>query len=247
MPSACSSISLPAELAGAVWRGSAPDALGAARRRTVASGWERFDGELPGGGWPRGGLSEILSPRPALLEWRLLGPALRGVAADGGSVLLIGPPQPPYLPGLRQAGVDPARLVWVRSDSVAERLWAAEQVLAAAGAVLLWLPQVQPAFLRRLQVRAAAGDALLFVLRPWSARAESSPAPLRVLARPGDGWTLQLQVFKRRGAAQARALTLHAPPAAFDAVLPPRLRGAAEPAPLRELDDAVGRIAPAAA
>jgi protein ImuA len=247
MSAACPPLHLPDALAGAVWRGSAPDALGALRRRGVSSGWELLDAELPSGGWPRGELSEILSPRPATLEWRLLGPALRGVAAAGGSVLLIGPPQPPYLPGLRQAGVEPARLVWVQGDSVAERLWCAEQLLDAAGAVLLWLPQAQPAQLRRLHARAAGGDALLFALRPWSARAESSPAPLRVLARPGDGWTLQLRAFKRRGAPQARALALHAPPAAFDAVLPPRLRAAAWPGASREVDDVVGRIASAAA
>ena len=247
MSAAFSSLHLPAALAGAVWPGAAPDALGALRRRGVSSGWHELDGELPAGGWPRGELSEILSPRPATLEWRLLGPALRGVAAAGGSVLLVGPPQPPYLPGLRQAGVEPARLVWVQGDSVAERLWCAEQLLDAAGAVLLWLPQAQPAPLRRLHARAAGGDALLFALRPWSARAESSPAPLRVLARPGDGWTLQLQLFKRRGAPQEQALALHAPPAAFDAVLPPRLRGAQSAETQLESDDAVGRVAPAAA
>ena len=99
MSAAFSSLHLPAALAGAVWPGAAPDALGALRRRGVSSGWHELDGELPAGGWPRGELSEILSPRPATLEWRLLGPALRGVAAAGGSVLLVGPPQPPYLPG----------------------------------------------------------------------------------------------------------------------------------------------------
>ncbi len=243
--SAAAPLVLPDALAAVVWRGSACGGLGAPSRGAQPSGWAALDAELPGGGWPPGALSEILSPRPALLEWRLLGPALRGVAARGASVLLIGAPQPPYLPGLRQCGIEPAQLLRVQAQTVAERLWVAEQVLDAAGAVLLWLPQAQAAQLRRLHARAAGSEALLFALRPLGARAESSPAPLRVLAQPGADWALQLQVFKRRGAPQPQPLSLHAPPAALDAVLPPRLRPAAAPRP--EMDHAVVRIAPAVA
>jgi protein ImuA len=235
---------LPPELAAAVWRGSD---FGHAPTRVVGSGWEALDRELPGGGWPCGALTEVLSPRPALLEWRLLGAALRRGASSGGQVLLVGAPQPPFAPGLRQLGIAPEQLVWVRAHSVAERLWVAEQLLRADGAaaILVWLPQARPEPLRRLHGLAQGGQALLFALRPLEARAETSPAPLRVQARPGTDWELRVQLFKRRGPRHDAELELLAVPAALQAVLTPRLLhpGSILPTPAGA-DHAVGRVVP---
>lgn len=214
---------LPSAVAAAVWRGS--DICQAAGP-VVGSGWDALDRELPGGGWPCGGLSEVLSPQVAVLEWRLLGPALRQVVAEGGSVLLVGPPKPPYLPGLQHFGIESRHLVWVQAETPAERLWATEQLLQAdaAGAILAWLPQARPEQLRRLQSHAQDGRALLFAMRPESARMEASPAALRVLARFGLDWTLQIQVLKRRGPAHAETLSLPSVPGGLESVLSSRVR-----------------------
>lgn len=225
---------LPPGVAAALWRG---DALGGGDTRTVPSGHAALDAALPGGGWPCQALTEILSPQPALCEWRLLGPGLRalaGLGGSGGPVVLVGPPRDPHLPGLLQAGLRARDLVWIDARTVAERLWAAEQLLQSqpeGGALLVWLPQVRAVALRRLQVRAQTCTCPVFLFRPDSAAHEASPAPLRVAVLPAADWHLRVRLLKRRGPALDGVLDLPAVPAALARLLTPRLlpAGAASP------------------
>ena len=94
---------LPPAVQAAMWRGNE---LGSQAKSVCSSGWPDFDAELPGGGWPRQSLSEVLAAQPSVLEWRLLGPALRRVVADGGQVVVVGPGRHPHLPGLKHEGLD---------------------------------------------------------------------------------------------------------------------------------------------
>jgi protein ImuA len=88
---------------------------------------------------------------------------------------------------LGAAGIALDKLVWIDAQGN-DALWAAEQALRhdGVGAVLLWLPRVQATALRRLQVLAQDGSALAFLMRPASAAAQSSPAPLRLRCEPAD-------------------------------------------------------------
>ena len=137
----------------ALWRGTE---FGTALSATVTTGWEAMDKELPGGGWPCGSLAEVLSPQPSVLEWRLIGPALRRVVANAGQVVVVGPPKQPHLPGLAHEGMNQSHLVWIQADAPAERLWVTEQLIKsnAAGAVISWLPQARQEQIRRLQISA---------------------------------------------------------------------------------------------
>lgn len=232
-------------VAAAVWRGCD---VGQAAGPVVSSGWDALDRELPGGGWPCGALTEVLAPRPSVLEWRLLGGALRRVAAAGGTIALVGPPEPPYLPGLRHLGIETGQVVWVRAETPAERLWVSEQIVQVDGgnALLAWLPQARPEQLRRLHSRAQGGRLLLFALRPDAARRESSPAGLRVSARAEPDWTLRVQLLKRRGPAHDTELVLPSFPGGLEAVLPPRARASGRlPIPLSGASHVVGRAASA--
>lgn len=215
-------LALPPAVAVAVWRG---DALGQTVGTTWPSGFDVLDAALPGGGWPGGALTELLLPQAGTLEFRLLGPLLGRIAAGGARLVLVGPPRPPHAPGLLPHGIGTDALVWVQADTVAERLWATEQLLKAGscGAVLAWLPQARPDQLRRLQVHAAASTAPALLCRPAVAARESSAAPLRLLAHAGPGWTLQVDLLKRKGPPLDRTLTLFAPPAGLPAVWPARL------------------------
>lgn len=208
----------------AVWRA---DQLGAALQRIWPSGFAMLDAELPGGGWPGHGLTELLSPCGSGFEWRLLGPLLARLVAEGRDTLLVGPPHVPHMPGLQAQGLSARHLVWVRADTVAERLWCTEQLIKAnpGGAVLAWLPQARPAQLRRLQVHAAACETPVFICRPWRAASESSAAPLRlgVEVSADAPWVLSLDLLKRKGPPLGRRLHLPAVPAALVPVLPPRL------------------------
>lgn len=212
---------LPEHVAQAVWRG---DAMGRVASTVIASGHPALDAELPGGGWPCQALTEVLLAQSAQAEWRLLSPALAQVVRQGGSVLLIGAPHPPHLPGLAREGLRDDRLIRVDARTPAERLWATEQALKAGcvSAVLSWLPQVRPEQIRRLHACAAQHPGPLFVFRPAKAQADSSAAPLRVLLGLGPcPHPLQVQIIKRRGPMLDQVLSLSHWPAGLIPLLPP--------------------------
>ena len=55
-----------------VWRG---DEMGVADMQVMSTGHAALDGELPGGGWPVGAMTEVLQNRPEAHVWQLLLPA----------------------------------------------------------------------------------------------------------------------------------------------------------------------------
>nr|WP_315231837.1 translesion DNA synthesis-associated protein ImuA [uncultured Albidiferax sp.] len=234
---------LPKATLAAMWRGTE---LGTQVASVVSSGWEVLDHELPGHGWPCQSLTEVLTPQPGVLEWRLLGPALRKVVAGGSQVILVAPPKQPYLPGLVHEGLDQKHLVWIQVDTPAHRLWVTEQLIKsnAAGAVIAWLPQARQEQIRRLQVQAQGCDGLVFLCRPEAAQHEASAAPLRMHARYGLDWQLQIQVFKRRGPVHAGQLDLPSFPGGLSSILTPRLMHPSRMVTNRETPDAVGGLAP---
>jgi protein ImuA len=238
---------LPARVAAAIWRG---DQMGSALSAVLPSGFAALDAELPGGGWPCHAVTDILMPQSGTLEWRLLAPLLHAVCTAGRSVVAVGPPKPPHLPGLRWLGLCERQLVWVQADTPAERLWASEQLVRAnsCGVLVAWLPQVRQEQIRRLQVLAAAHEGPVFLCRPSAAAQESSAAPLRVLARVGPDWTLQLDIVKRKGPPLQASLSLPSVPGGLQTIMTPRLRFPSRLVPQempqtlsREVDHAVVR------
>ena len=208
---------LPADIHGGLWQAHA---LAQAPAQVLSTGDAMLDAQLPGGGWPVGGLTEVLQPEGLHAEWRLLLPAL--ARSGSGPVVLAGAPYLPFAPALAAQGLAAHRLLWVCPHSAAERLWATEQALRCApvDAVVAWLPPgragaVRSEQLRRLQMAAADHHKLLFVVRPERSRHEASPAVLRLLLalpaglapdQPGD--TLQVELLKRRGPPCTQALAL---------------------------------------
>jgi protein ImuA len=183
---------------------------------TRPTGHAALDAELPGGGWPGAGLTELLLGAPGSGELRLLAPAL----ADA-PLLWVAPPFTPYGPALAALGFALDRLSIAAPDSAADAAWAAEQALrsGALSAVLWWEPAgrreaLAPTTLRRLHLAAEAGRTPLFALRPRAARAQASPAPLRLALEPAAQGKLALDLFKRRGPPMPAPLelTLTGPP-----------------------------------
>lgn len=219
---ACASSSpspLSERFGDAVW---CADTMGHNTSATVATGHALLNAQLPGAGWPVGALSEILQAHTGQHEWRLLLPALTQAT---GPVVLVGAPHLPFGPGLAAQGLDARRILWVRSATPAQRLWASEQALRCADvlAVLAWLPQARADQLRRLQITAQTHGKLLFVMRPACAQAQSSPALLRLLVtgppRDAPVDALSVHVIKRRGPPLAQPLLLLARPARLAALL----------------------------
>lgn len=228
---------LPRAVEAALWRA---DHLSRPTQRTCSTGFGALDQELPGGGWPTHGLTEVLQqaaqPGQPLAEWRLLLPGLRQMVRRGLPLVLIGPPLPPHAPALRQAGIDASEVVWVQAQSVNERLWATEQMIKGPGAagglgsVLAWLPQAQAAQIRRLQTWALHCQAPVFVMRPARVREVASAAPLRVMVSLGDASTLKVTLLKRRGPVHEGDIELQAWPAGLDTWARQRAQAAVRPA-----------------
>lgn len=241
---------LPPRLQSRVWQGNQ---LAYANERTVASGHAALDALLPGAGWPAGSLTELLVEQGGIGEMRLVAPALRTLTAQAGRyVLLVAPPWQPYACALKAWGIALDRLIWVRA-SEHEAPWAAEQALKqdGIGAVLLWQPKARADALRRLQVAAQDSQSLAFLMRPPAARAQSSPAPLRMVCTPVPPpedtrlnrreWmhhtAVSVDIFKRRGPPPAQPLVITLP--LQESVLPQP--GAAPAAPWPGINHVVDR------
>jgi len=206
-----------------VWRAGE---LGGASVQTVATGYAALDGVLPGGGWPRGALIELLQPQAGVHEWGLVAPALAALQAQARELtVLVGAPWLPFGPALGARALDMRRLLSIegRPGDAPSLLWATREALQCADVhcVLAWLPDARSAHLRRLQIAAHAHHKLLFVFRPLRAQQESSPAPLRLRLEGAADETgiLRVDVFKRRGPPLAAPLLLDTRPARLAAML----------------------------
>ena len=199
-----------------LWRGKAVSH----RIATLSTGHAVLDEALPGNGWPRGAVTELVTDAAGCGELSLLLPVLAQLSRDNRWISMIDPPWIPYPPALHGHGLALEKLLLIRTHSRAESLWACEQVVRGlpGGALLAW-PQ-QPSFgeLRRLQLAAADTRHSIFLFRDESAAAAPSPAALRLRLAPGDD-ELQLSVLKCRGQRpttdvrirQSRVRNLHLP------------------------------------
>jgi protein ImuA len=198
---------LPETLHPSLWRGSQ---LARGVPRTIETGHPSLSAELPGGGWPLGGLTELLVPQAGCGELRLLAPALVRAVSAQRPLALVQPPHVPEARALARLGLPRDALLWLRAARSADALWTAEQILKAGccGALLLWQLDTRPEALRRLHLAAARASATLFImLRPLAAAQQPSPAPLRVALRPEPGG-IAVDIIKRRGPATSGALSL---------------------------------------
>ncbi len=194
----------------AIWRGRS-----AARAEALPTGYAGLDASLPGRGWPRAGLIEILVSRFGVGELNLLLPALAALTRRPTArwCVWISPPLEPYAPALAAQGVALERVLVVRvpaGDSLASRsvapesLWAFEQTLGsgAGDMALAWAARGPlPREIRRLQLAAERGKTLGVLFRPLRAMRESSPAILRVAVEPAAHGT-RLTFLKSRGGAR---------------------------------------------
>ena len=182
----------------ALWRGRQ-----AATRPTLSSGSAVLDAQLPSGGWPAGGLTEILTRRTGLGELRLLLPLLRRVGQHIPArwVVWVAPPFEPYAPALQAYGMPLAGQLVIRTTETA---WALEQALesGACAVALCWGLHARAAqraqMLRRLQWAAQRSGLPVFLFRDWEALREPSTAELRLTFEPlrlGG----QVQLIKSRG------------------------------------------------
>jgi protein ImuA len=193
---------------GLVWQA---DRLARPGETGLPTGFAALDAQLPGGGWPRGALIELLADSPGIGELGLLLPVMRTLSAERW-IAWIAPPHLPYAPALAAAGVPLEQLLLLEPANHAESLWTIRQALASGGCrlVLAWLARADTAALRRLQLAAEESGTPLFLFRPAAAALQSSPASLRLRLAAEDG-ALAIDILKRRGPALAAPIRLSVP------------------------------------
>ncbi len=225
----------PETLHPSLWLGHQ---LGRSGSDAVACGFAALDAELPGGGWPRKALSELLLPHPGVGEIRLLAPALVEAQRGGRLVMIFDPPAALSAAALASFGFDVEALLVVhtragemrdrrrlalpvalevarrRDGPVRDSLWALEQALKSGhvGAVVAWLPpRLRAERLRRLQLAAHSHDGPAFVIRESAAAGLPTASPLRLGLQAGGADRLQVRVLKRRGPPLEAPLSLELP------------------------------------
>lgn len=186
---------VPESIHAALWLASQ---LARGQPRGIDTGFDVLSRELPGQGWPRGALVELLLSPACTGELRLLAPALQQL--QPGRIALLQPPHLPQIIGWRQLGIDATRLLAVRTSCSADTTWAAEQILKSDSyaALLLWPPPLRKDSLRRLHLAAQASNTLFVMLRALGHAQDASPAALRLSLTPVTGG-LHIGFIKRRG------------------------------------------------
>jgi cell division inhibitor SulA/protein ImuA len=176
-----------------VWRGG----TAAFPNDTLPTGFDGLDRELPGGGWPTGGLTELLVGVAGVGELQVILPALAALSWAGKRIVWLSPPYLPYAPALAAAGLNLEQVAVVRAPARRDALWAAEQALRSGSchALLAWPRHPRYEELRRLAVAAEAGEACAFLFRLPAAASEPSPAVLRLSLEPDA----TVRILKRRG------------------------------------------------
>ncbi|MGC4028067.1 MAG: translesion DNA synthesis-associated protein ImuA [Steroidobacteraceae bacterium] len=178
----------------ALWRGG-----NAAVREAYPTGFAALDAVFPGGGWPRRGLVEVLTPAPGCGELRLWAPLVAHLtqAPEARWCAFVAPPFEPFAPAWQACGARTDRLLVVRG---AQPAWSMEQGLLSGACALVfgWIARLTMHQLRRLALAAEKGAALGVLIRPPGAQREHSTAVLR-LALEGTGQKPLLRLLKGRG------------------------------------------------
>ena len=168
----------------------------------INTGYRALDDVLADGGWPPGGLVELLLEDCGIGELRLLTPALAALTSADRFIAWVNPPHVPYAPALEAVGIDPARVLLVKAQGQAEALWALEQACksGACSAVLGWVDsRLQFTEIRRLQFAAKHGRTWASLFRPVAATRQASAAELRLRLNALTENRLKIDVVKRRG------------------------------------------------
>jgi hypothetical protein len=176
----------------------------------VSSGYAAVDQLLPHHGFARGTLAEWLSAIDASGAAGLALTTAREACRNGGTLVILDPRREFYPPAAARVGIELARLIVVHPYSVADQLWAFDQVLRCGGvaAAMIHLDRLDDHVFRRLQLAAEEGESLGLLLRPGSVQNAPSWADVRLLVEPlpivdpAAGRCLRISLLRGRGGNQ---------------------------------------------
>ena len=151
-----------------------------------------FADHFPQGRFPLGAVHELKpfaeADQPATLGFSL---ALMQTVlpAEGIIAWVSAQPMPLYAPGLRQIGLDPARVIFVRARKPSDRQWAMEEALQCTSltAVVGELEKLDFKQSRRLQLAAEKSGVTAWVLpSPRAAKTNASTSRWSIRSLPSE-------------------------------------------------------------
>jgi cell division inhibitor SulA len=131
------------------------------------SGIDGLDGLLPGGGWPKSGLVEVIVSDEYIDVMSLLMPMLACLSQQGRWIAMVTPPCQARARLFTATDLDPVRVLQVNPHPGRSALWTAESMLqsGSCGVVMAW-PNCNTELMdKRLQKAAASGKALCILIR----------------------------------------------------------------------------------
>ncbi len=194
--------------------------------QSISSGCLPLDRLLPQQGFQRGSLVEWIAGGAGSGASLLAMLAARSACRDGGTLVLVDRARSFYPPAAATCQLDLQNAIVVLPASEQDERWAIEQALRCpdVAAVVAWPQRLTSHAFRRLQLAAEHSGNLGLLVRPATARHESSWASVRMLVSPrhlecGDLSPLSIlspavktRDLKSRDQPERKAMTSHRTP-----------------------------------
>ena len=177
--------------------------------QSISSGCLPLDRLLPQQGFQRGSLVEWIAGGIGSGASLLAIQAARSACREGGTVVVIDRGASVYPPAAGACRLDLRNTIVVHPANQKDECWALEQALRCpdVAAVVAWPYRLASNAFRRLQLAAEHGGCLGLLVRPATARNESSWASVRMLVSPRvassrvgrQGWRLGVELLRCGG------------------------------------------------
>jgi protein ImuA len=148
----------------------------------IASGCAAMDRCLPGGGYARGSMLELLRSHSGSGITSIALMIARQAILEGKYLVLVDPQRQFYPPALKSLGIPMERVIALQPTNHADSIWGLAQVLrcSAVGAVIAEVGTLEDRVARKLQLAAEQGGGLgIFIRDARAARAQPSWADVQ--------------------------------------------------------------------
>jgi cell division inhibitor SulA/protein ImuA len=172
------------------------------------SGCAVLDDMLPGGGWPKGGVVELIVPDDYAEAIDLVMPALRRLSWQGRWITLVTPPLPSRAAVFTDQDINANRVLQVNPHPGRSALWTVESMLRTGdcAALLAWPGCDTELMDKRLQKAAEQGRSLCVLFRYASVATHPSGVDFRLQVEVSEGGRAVYRVNSHGEAASGIAL-----------------------------------------
>ena len=165
----------------------------------TSSGSSVLDEMLPGGGWPRGGVVELVIPDDYADAISLVMPALRRLSRQGRWISLVTPPLPSRAVVFGDQDINANQVLQVNPHPGRSGLWTVESLLRSGdcAAILAWPGCDTELMDKRLQRAAEIGRTLCILFRYESMATHPSGVDVRLKVETNEGSRVVYRVNSR--------------------------------------------------